>query len=156
MYRIVLLGIALISLAGCASSPTRVSTSLDLPISFRGSTETETVARTIKSLSAGDAGEFQMANEIVRQKFEARRALPLTEVERQRAYVTVVDGMTPRQVILLGMMLSADRAQAGSSAADRREARVPREDHIQEHDDGNDTIVMDAMHRYTLRAAGEQ
>jgi hypothetical protein len=140
----------LVILAGCASAPSGNSLALDQPISFRGSSEAEVIAAVIKSLPQTDAGEFQMANEIVRKKFDARAALPLTHAERAHAYEAVVQGLTPRQVILLGMMLHADRSVAvAQSQVDRRPERTPREDHIQEHDDGDDTVVIEAIRRYT-------
>ena len=137
-------------LTSCASAPAASSSALDVPISFHGQTELKALSIIKNSLTVRDAGEFQMANEVLRHKFEARRAIPLTEVERAKAYQSVVEGMTPRQVILLGMMLYADRVISPvTSTSNQRDERLPREDHIQEHDDGNDTIVIDAIHLYS-------
>ena len=85
-------------------------------------------------------------------EFDLHTSAQLKKEEREQALATLLDGMTPRKIIIAGMVIYQRKMQApevdeyAKTLGD--DERHRREEHMREHSQAAEQMTIDALRRY--------
>jgi hypothetical protein len=154
--RVLLIAAALLN--GCArqDAPSHVAW-IDRPL--RATSEGEarrTFFDGLVSLPDGDQIAFDRGYTYLHLLFTEGTSDHLKSTEQERAFVTALNGLTPRQIALLGLCVEMQRLKypepdAYADGLDS-EARKRREEHMQEHRLFDESIAVTALRRLSGQA----
>jgi hypothetical protein len=138
-------------------SSLRAADWLDQPIRLAGKDPVEILYQMTAALGPEDRRFFEPAYLAWRAEFMVRSGYAVVPEEtKERAFAEFIDGLTPRKLIISGLMLRArnensrdefESVLAGEELAKRRE-------HMRKHTKDADMLVAAALVRYAAARAG--
>lgn len=144
--------LALAGLTGCQPEERTVA-ALDMPLRVESGAQIMDVMLAVRAkLSEEDRSYFDLGSSHLIVEFDQHISARLTKEEREQALATLLDGMTPRKIIIAGMVIYQRKMQAPEvdeyAITLGDDERHRREEHMREHSQAAEQMTIEALKRY--------